>query len=99
MSDRDICPKCGQMYSLHNQQECDGRPRDDRKIKGFMCAIDWQHELGEASGGNRIYPSLRDLKEYHPMWEECGVVEVEVSLVGWVAEQNLGFEIKKGEHG
>jgi hypothetical protein len=34
-----------------------------RAIPGWMCAVDFQHELGEALGGNTIYPSEKDLRK------------------------------------
>jgi hypothetical protein len=51
---------------------------DEPVVSGFMCMIDWECELGMASGGNIIYPSVEDHKRCHPCWEECGIVEVEV---------------------
>ena len=30
---------------------------------GWMDAVDFQHELGEALGGNTIYPSEEDLRK------------------------------------
>lgn len=60
-----------------------------RKVRGFMCAIDWAHELGEALGGNRVYPSAKDLKENHAMSPECGIVEVEVRFVRTVKKGKL----------
>jgi hypothetical protein len=41
-----------------------------------MCAIDFAYELGEASGGNKIYPSLEDLRKHHSCLDECGSQEV-----------------------
>lgn len=61
----------------------------ERKVTGYMCEIDWRHELGEASGGNKVYGSLNDLKHHHTCWEECGVVEVEVRKVKVVSESTL----------
>lgn len=52
-----------------------------RSVRGFMCKIDWDHELGEASGGTRVYASITDLKREHEMWAECGIVEVVVMFV------------------
>lgn len=52
-----------------------------RVVRGFMCRIDFDHELGYASEGNRVYPSIDALKKRHEMWKECGIVEVEVRLV------------------
>ena len=56
---------------------------------GFMCKIDFDHELGMASGGNRVHPSVEDLIREHTCAEDCGIVEVEIKLVRVV---------KEGEH-
>ena len=37
---------------------------------GYMRKVDFDYEVGEALGGNKIYPSLEDLKENHTCWEE-----------------------------
>lgn len=58
-------------------------------IKVYMCGIDWQHELGQALGGNRVYASVEDLKQNRTCWKECGIVEVEVKLSKWIENQNL----------
>ena len=59
------------------------------KVFGYMCGVDFQHELGEASGGNLVYPSLADLKHHAKCWESCGVVKVSVQLVEWVVPQDI----------
>jgi hypothetical protein len=41
-----------------------------------MCAIDFSYELGEALGGNTIYPSLEDLRKHHECLDFCGFEEV-----------------------
>lgn len=56
---------------------------------GYMCLIDFDHELESAAGGNLIYPSLEDLKANHPMWAECGVVKVTVTRTETVVPQDL----------
>ena len=56
---------------------------------GFMCGTDFQDELGQASGGTRLYPSAADLKEHGECWWSCGLVEVEVRLVRWIEPQDL----------
>ena len=53
-----------------------------------MCRIDWGHEIGHSADGNRVYPSVKALKEHHTYAEDCGVVEVEVRLVRVVEEGN-----------
>lgn len=51
---------------------------EDGSVTGYMCLIDWECEIGSASGGNRVFPSIDDLKKSHTCWEGCGIVEVEV---------------------
>lgn len=63
---------------------------DERDI-GYMCMIEFEDEMGMASGGVRVYPSLEDLKENHDCWQSCGIVKVKVSLVETIHEQNLGW--------
>lgn len=58
-------------------------------VRGFMCLIDWQHEIGHASDGNKIYPSLEALKRHHGAWKSCGVVEVTVRAKQIVEPQDL----------
>lgn len=59
---------------------------DDGSVKGYMCATDWECELGMASGGNTIYPSVEDAKEFSKCWEGCGLVEVSVRFERVVVE-------------
>ncbi len=58
-------------------------------VKGYMCAVDWQYEIGAASGGNIVHPSIEDLKEKRRCWRRCGIVEVEVKFSRWVEAQNI----------
>lgn len=51
---------------------------EDGSVAGYMCSVDWECELGAASGGNRVFPSVEDLKRNHKCWEGCGIVEVKV---------------------
>lgn len=53
---------------------------------GFMCKIDFDHELGNAYGGNTIHPSVESLKEHHTCADECGIVEVEVRLINVISK-------------
>lgn len=48
---------------------------------GYMCAVDFDHELGEAAGGNMIYPSEKSAIDNSPCVKSCGLVKVEVSKV------------------
>ena len=56
---------------------------------GFMCMTDFDDELENAAGGNKVYPSLEDLKRNMSCWESCGVVEVTVTRGRVVVPQNL----------
>ena len=47
-----------------------------RAVQGWMCAIDFSCELGEALGGNTIYASLEDLQKNHECLDHCGYEEV-----------------------
>jgi len=58
----------------------------DGSVTGYMCAIDWEYELGAASGGNLVFPSVDDLKRSHVCWENCGIVEVRVLFSKTVVE-------------
>jgi hypothetical protein len=48
---------------------------------GYMCRTDFEHELGYASGGVRVHPSVEDIKHCRKCVGGCGIVEVEVRLV------------------
>jgi hypothetical protein len=58
---------------------------DKFSVTGYMCAIDWEHEIGNAPKGSAIYPSIEALKRKHDCWEECGIVEVEVTIKKTIA--------------
>lgn len=56
-------------------------------VTGYMCLTDFECELGGASGGNCILPSLDDFKKARPSCaRECGIVEVKVYGVRVVQE-------------
>lgn len=67
-----------------------GRVDLDRRVTCFADGIDWQHELGVASDGAVLYPSVEAVREHvgHEV-SMCGVVEVEVRLIRWVEPQDL----------
>lgn len=50
----------------------------DTFVDGYMCAVDWELELGGASDGNRVYPSVEELKEHRKCADHCGIVKVRV---------------------
>jgi len=48
-----------------------------------MCMTDYDYELGHASGGSKVYPSVCDLQRCSPCCcrgGSCGIVEVEVTF-------------------
>ena len=61
----------------------------DKPRYGYMCGVDYQHELGEAMGGCLIYPSIKDLKRDINCWNECGIIKVKVKLVEWIEVQDF----------
>lgn len=68
---------------------------ENESVIGYMCGTDFQYELGAASGGNRIYPSVENLKEHQKCWEECGIVEVKVTLNKVVVEEDFSKYFNK----
>lgn len=60
-----------------------------KEVIVFLDGVDWQHEIGEAAGGNKVYGSVEDLKENNRCWNSCGVVKCKITLVEWVEEQNF----------
>lgn len=57
--------------------------------RGFMCKIDFDYELGNATGGSRVYSSVSDLLREHDCAHECGIVEVEVRLAKIIEKGSL----------
>lgn len=60
----------------------------------FIDATDFRYEVGHASDGNTIYPSLEDLKEHSPCWEECGVVRATLIFEEQVVKENWELTMK-----
>jgi len=50
----------------------------DGSAIGYMCRTDFEYELGNASGGNHIWPSVEDMRANCKCADSCGIVEVEV---------------------
>lgn len=46
-----------------------------------MCKTDWDHEIGSADDGNKIYPSVAALKRQRGCTDECGIVKVRVEFI------------------
>jgi len=56
---------------------------------GYMCKVDFDHELYAAKGGCEVYPTVEELRELRPCVEECGIVAVHVKLIEVVQEEDL----------
>ena len=54
---------------------------------GYMCATDYYHELGEGPT-NEVYSSIDQLKKARPCVEECGILEIRVSVSKIVQREN-----------
>lgn len=67
----------------------------DTVDKLYMCSTDFDHELGNAAGGTKLYASLEDLQENNPCTtcpksdSPCGIYEVEVRLVKVIQEPSF----------
>jgi hypothetical protein len=68
---------------------------DDRVVTGFMCKVDWDHELGAALGGNTVFASEADLIANKKCTDECGIVEVEVRLKRVIRESDFSIKPDK----
>lgn len=56
---------------------------------GYMCMVDFDHELGEAMCGTKIYPSLEDLRRERSCVDECGIVKVKITRTSVVQPSNF----------
>lgn len=64
----------------------------DGSITAYMCLTDFECELGFASGGNRVYPSIENLKASRQCVESCGIVEVRVYATKIIKEASDDYE-------
>ena len=63
---------------------------DERNLYGpigYMCKVDFDYEVGNAMGGNVIYPSEEDVRRNRKCVEGCGIVEVMVTQIRVVQEE------------
>lgn len=79
--------------SGHRGSVAEYRREDDsifmeKPKRGFMCTVDFHHELGSAFGGTKIYPDEENLIMNRPCVDQCGIVEVEISIVRVVKESD-----------
>lgn len=64
------------------------KAKKPKKVTVFLDGVDWQHEIGEASDGNKVYPGVDSLKEHNRCWDGCGIVECEIVFKKWVLEHD-----------
>lgn len=64
-----------------------GRENDgDKHVTAYMCLVDFECEVGLASGGNVVYPSIDECREGRKCVGGCGIVEVEIRATRVVQE-------------
>jgi hypothetical protein len=54
-----------------------------KSVEVFIDGTDWRYEIGEAAGGNTIYPTLEDARENLPCNKSCGIAKVKVEFLEW----------------
>lgn len=62
---------------------------DPSKKTAFMCKTDFDFELAHSATGTNIYMSEAALREKRRCVEECGIVEVQVSVIRVVQEEKF----------
>jgi len=62
----------------------------------YVDGVDWQHEIGEAAGGNRVYAHPKDLLDNQKCAKHCGIVKV--TSVEWVKPQDLDSDVGVSFH-
>lgn len=56
---------------------------------GYMCAVDYQHEMDvDVSDGIEVYSTIEFLKKKRPCVKECGIIKVKVTLEEWVTHSD-----------
>lgn len=70
-----------------------------KKITVYVDGTDWLWEVGEASDGNKVFPSIEALKEYSKCWKGCGIVKCDLVIKDWVVlpdnEERFGTKEKE----
>ena len=55
---------------------------------GYMCSVDFDHELGMAKGGNQVFATPEDVQAHLKcVSTECGIYEVEIKFRSVVVEE------------
>lgn len=72
--------------------------KKEKSIKLYACGIDWDVEANfwrETSTLPILYPSVKQLKKDRLCWQECGIVELNLSSTKWIVKQDLFKNNKK----
>lgn len=69
-----------------------GEDPDRTVVYGYMCNTDWEYELGMASDGNRVFPSIEDLREHYNCVDSCGIVKVAIVAIEQITEPNWDID-------
>lgn len=62
-------------------------PEEVLEKTAYMCGIDWQHECGESDC--QLFATPEECARVKKCTDQCGIVEVKVTVVRWVKPQNL----------
>ena len=70
---------------------------EDGSVVGYMCLTDWEYEIGSASGGALVHPSIDDLKRKRKCATSCGIIEVRVTASRVVQDPEQTLDDMDGE--
>lgn len=57
----------------------------------YMCKVDWEEDFPNSSDPGHVFASLEPLRRKRKCTEECGIVEVEVTLRKVIQESDFQF--------
>ena len=66
-------------------------------VRGFMDGVDYEEHLENDMKGTLVFPSVEHLKKAKPCTKQCGIIEVEVSFVRVVQEQDFSQSIARAK--
>jgi len=55
--------------------------KNQKKIKTYMCATDWDIDIPLGAQDIKIITDLKYFKKTRKCWKECGIVEVELTCI------------------
>lgn len=66
-----------------------------KEITAFVCGTDWQFECRDILSRTKLFNTIEELKEQKKCWQECGVVQLEISEVCWLEKPTVPWEAKE----